>query len=59
MTSATRDKAAKVSPLLPVDRADLDRACQLADFAATATERNSFLGWARFCKARPSIGAAT
>jgi eukaryotic-like serine/threonine-protein kinase len=45
------DKAAKAALLLPEDGADLDRACKLADFAATATEPKSFLGWVRFCKA--------
>jgi serine/threonine protein kinase len=44
------DKAAKVALLLPVDGADLDRACELADFAATATEPKSLLPWVRFCK---------
>jgi tetratricopeptide (TPR) repeat protein len=44
------DKAAKSSLLLPVDGADFDRACQLADFAATATEPKSLLTWVWFGK---------
>ncbi len=48
---ADADKAAKAALLLPVDGADLDRACKLADFAATATEPKSLLGWVQFCKA--------
>jgi tetratricopeptide (TPR) repeat protein len=45
------DKAAKAGLFLPVDGADLDLACKLADFSATATEPKSFIGWAQFCKA--------
>ncbi len=44
------DKAAKAALLLPVDGDDFDRACQLADFAATA-QPASLLPWVRFGKA--------
>jgi tetratricopeptide (TPR) repeat protein len=45
------DRAAKAALLLPVDGADFDRACQLADFAATATQPASLQRWVRFGKA--------
>jgi serine/threonine protein kinase/tetratricopeptide (TPR) repeat protein len=45
------DKAAKASLLLPVDGADFERACKLADFAATATEPSHLLHWLYMGKA--------
>jgi tetratricopeptide (TPR) repeat protein len=39
------DKAAKAALLLPVVGADFDRACELADFAATATEPDWLVPW--------------
>jgi len=45
------DMAAKVSLLLPVDGADFERACQLADFAATETEPEWHVACVRLGKA--------
>jgi tetratricopeptide (TPR) repeat protein len=45
------DKVAKVSLLLPVEGADFERACRLADFAATATEPSSLVPWMWLVKA--------
>jgi tetratricopeptide (TPR) repeat protein len=43
--------AAKASLLLPVDGEDFDRACQLADFAATANEPAWLMAWLHHTKA--------
>jgi len=44
------DKSAKISLLLPVEGNDFQQACQLADFAATASDE-WMLPWARLVKA--------
>lgn len=48
---STAEVAAKASLLLPGDGPDFDRACQLADFAASATEQIWRLSWIRNTKA--------
>jgi tetratricopeptide (TPR) repeat protein len=45
------NNVAKLSLLLPVEGTDFDRACQLADFAATANESLSANSWYAHCKA--------
>ncbi len=45
------DRAAKVALLWPVDGADFQRACELADFAATATEPRRIVPWMQLVKA--------
>jgi len=45
------DKVAKVSLLLPVKGGDFDRACQLADFAASATTSKWLVQWVSLGKA--------
>jgi tetratricopeptide (TPR) repeat protein len=46
----TADKAAKVALLVPVDAADRERACELADRVAGATEPPGVLPWFALCK---------
>lgn len=45
------DMAAKASLLMPIEPTDFDRACELADFAATETEPNWHIGCVRLGEA--------
>jgi hypothetical protein len=45
------NNVAKLSLLLPVEGADFDRACQLADFTATANDASETMSWYAHCKA--------